>query len=149
MKKYIIAVLILFIPCVTYALTMCARDNGLVISLNANISGNSAGVNNSEFTWAVKYDYGTVLGEGTCLSGNEAEQSLDNIQKGLHGYDNTSTARTLCYCRLTHPALSRWKYSTRFTSLSDCRGNCASYCARNASAGDTSLRVAMFNSIGK
>ena len=149
MKKYIIAVLLLFIPCVTYALTMCARDNSLVVALNANLIGNSAGVNASEFTWAVKYDYGTVLGEGTCLSVNEVEQSLDNIEKGLYGYDNTGVARTDCYCRLKHPALSRWTHSTHFTNLSDCRNACVDYCTRSASGGDTRFRVAMFNSIGR
>lgn len=149
MKKYIIAVLLLFIPCVTYALTMCARDNSLIVALNPNITGISAGYNNSEFTWAVKYDYGTLLGEGTCLSVNEVERSLDNIEKGLHGYDNTSTERTECYCRLKHPALSRWTPSTHFTNLYDCKNNCALYCTRTASQGDNSVRRAMFNSIGR
>ena len=149
MKKYILATLILFIPRVTYALTMCARDDSLVVALNPNLTGSIVGVNNPEFTWSVKYDYGTVLGEGTCLSANEAEQSLDNIEKGLHGYDNTGTARMDCYCRLKHPALSRWTYSTPFTSVSDCRNYCGTYCARSASQGDTRVRTAMFNSIGR
>lgn len=150
MKKYIIAVLILFIPCVTYALTMCARDNSLVISLDSGVVGaNKIVANNPEYLWSVGFSYGTLVGEATCLSGNEAERDLKDIPKGLHGKDNTSTDRLYCYCRMTHPALSGWGWSNSFVSSQDCMNNCAAYCARNVNAGATYLRKALFNSIGR
>ena len=150
MKKYIIAVLILFIPCVTYALTMCARDNSLVISLDPRVVGaNKTVAYNSEYLWSVGFSYGTLVGEATCLSANEVERDLKDIPKGLHGKDNTSTDRLYCYCRMTHPALSGWGGSNIFASSQDCMNNCAAYCARNVNAGDTYLRKALFNSIGR
>lgn len=150
MKKYLIAVLLLFIPCVTYALTMCARDNSLVISLASGVVGaNKTGVNNPEYLWSVGFSYGTLVGEATCLSANEVERDLKDIPKGLHGKDNTSTDRLYCYCRMTHPALSGWGGSNKFVSAYDCINTCASYCARNVNAGDTYLRKALFNSIGR
>lgn len=150
MKKYFIAVLLLFIPCVTYALTMCARDNSLVISLDSGVVGaNKTGANNPEYLWSVGFSYGTLVGEATCLSANEAERDLKDIPKGLHGKDDTSTDRLSCYCRMTHPALSGWAYTAKFTNTYDCHNTCAAYCARNINAGDTSTRKRLFNTIGK
>lgn len=172
MKKYIIAVLILFIPCVTYALTMCARDDSLVVALNGDVNGSSSTYNASEFTWRADYNYGTILGEATCLSeaeGGKPSNATDNsgvmtnvdgemlshdIPKGYKGTSpaNTenpelSTERRYCWCRMTHPAISRWvfRYSNNAAHCSD---NCALSCAANAFS-NVGLRSAMFNSIGK
>ena len=107
MKKYIIAVLLLFIPCVTYALTMCARDNSLVISL---VPGTFITKNykNSEGIWNRVLNYGTILGESTCLSEEEAERLSKDTPKGLKGVDDKGVVRDHVACRLTHPALSDW-----------------------------------------
>ena len=170
MKKYILATLILFIPCVTYALTMCARDNSLVVALNSGIAGdNTQTFKRDEFTWRVNFEYGTILGEATCLSEAEGgkpsgsagvmtnvdgEMLSHDIPKGYKGTspanaDNPelSTERGHCWCRMTHPASSRWVFQSP-TNAAGCSLNCANYCATYAS-NYASWRSAMFNSIGK
>ena len=174
MKKYILAILILFIPCVTYALTMCARDDSLVISLVGGINGitgtNTADkYNAAEFVWRVDYNYGTILGEATCLSNAEGGQpsgaagvmtNVDgemlshDIPKGYKGTspanaDNPelSTERGHCWCRMTHPASSRWVFR-RSDIAANCSVYCASYCAGDA-FGNVGWRSALFRAVGK
>ncbi|MDW2994648.1 MAG: hypothetical protein R8N24_01300 [Alphaproteobacteria bacterium] len=177
MKKYIVAIMILFIPCVTYALTMCARDNSLVVALNGGIPGdNTQTFNRDEFTWRVNFEYGTILGEATCLSEAEGgKPMLGTGNAGYHPYINTNnqmlsqdipkgyrgtspvntenpelgTQRIYCWCRMTHPAMSRWVFN-RETAY--CATSCTDYCANyvNTSNGiDQYQRIIMFKTIGR
>ena len=171
MKKYILATLILFIPCVTYALTMCARDDSLVISLVGGINGIS-GTNThnaAEFVWRVDYNYGTILGEATCLSNAEGGQPsggagvMTNVDGEMlshdipKGYKGTSpanaenpelnTERGHCWCRMTHPASSRWVFQYS-NNAPYCSATCAYNCALNAFS-DVGWRSALFRAVGK
>lgn len=127
MKKYIIAMLLLFIPCVTYALTMCARDNSLVISLVSGIVKDYSW-NQGEFTWRMNFDYGTLLGEATCLSDAEVEKISSDTPTALYGLDPDGNPRGNCYCRLAHPALSAWQLVIGNQSSEYCRLNCSRNC---------------------
>ena len=174
MKKYIVAIMILFIPCVTYALTMCARDDSLVISLVGGTNGinGSNKYNASEFTWRVDYNYGTILGEATCLSAAEGGQPSNagdgsgvmtnvdgeklphSIPKALRGRSEAnaenpdlSTERTYCWCRMAHPASSRWVFQFSY-SAAYCTSACANYCANNAN-GNVAWRSALFRAVGE
>lgn len=170
MKKYIIAVLILFIPCVTYALTMCARDDSLVVALNSGINGDGTPTyNRNEFTWRVNFTYGTILGEATCLSAAEGgvapemgsivnsngDMIPQSVPKGRSGQSDPNPdnpdldrKRVYCWCRMTHPAMSRWVFREDRGDM--CAYTCAEYCSTANGVNMTShLRKAMFNSIGK
>ena len=174
MKKYLIAVLLLFIPCVTYALTMCARDNSLVVALNGGIPGTTSSYSDPEDIWRVNFEYGTIIGEATCLSKTETgggpgpatayreyyhykningEMISQDIPKGLTGHDADGNHRSYCMCRMTHPALSRWVF---YEKMDNSNLNCMDYCPRNCATGAQSnnaiklqVRVHMFESIGK
>lgn len=159
MKKYIIAVLILFIPCVTYALTMCARDNSLVVALNSGIAGDSTAADVNDWTWRTDFSYGALVGEATCLNPTNGHPQNDTITgltvrndgtnvpndfpKGMQGTQNF-----FCWCRITHPINTIWVYSNRFANGAACTNDCTTYCA-NTVQGNLSMRKAMFNSIGR
>ena len=159
MKKYILATLILFIPCVTYALTMCARDNSLVVALNPSISGTGT-YNVKEFMWRANFEYGTILGEATCLAAYETEAVDSNgyisqdIPKGLFGTapinpDNpeANRSRRFCFCRMTQPAMSHWVYMNDLGS--GCSVSCAQYCFLDGMRNSPIFRAKIFNSIGQ
>ena len=79
-----------------------------------------------------------------------------DIPKGYRGTSpvNTenpelSTQRIYCWCRMTHPAMSRWVFN-RETAY--CANSCTDYCANyvNTSNGiDMYQRINIFRSIGQ
>ena len=160
MKKYIVAIMIVFIPCVTYALTMCARDNSLVITLQAAIPGSSPASKAEDWAWRVNFNYGTLLGEATCLNPSNGHPNNDTITgvivrndgtnvpndfpKGMQGSNNF-----FCWCRISHPINTIWVFSTRFDNGGLCKNNCAYYCATNVAAQSTAMRSSMFKNIVK
>lgn len=155
MKKYLIAVLLLFIPCVTYALTMCARDNSLVISLVPGYKATSVNYDNYTFEWGATMAYGRILGEATCLSDDEKNKYTDaenkisqDLPKAFKGNDDQGSVRGDCYCRITHPALSRWVLMLDNYHTS-CSAFCAQVCSQRMSDAAGGSRQALFNAIGK
>ena len=173
MKKYIIAVLLLFIPCVTYALTMCARDNSLVVALNGWIPGITTSYDDLDDIWRADFEYGTIIGEATCLSEAETgggpgpvteisenypykningEMISQDFPKGLNGKDKQGNPRIYCMCRMTHPAFSRWVFSKSIGANLNCMNYCPGYCATGAGSNNAierQVRIHMFESIGK
>ncbi|MDW2994727.1 MAG: hypothetical protein R8N24_01720 [Alphaproteobacteria bacterium] len=143
MKKYILAFLILFIPCVTHAITMCARNDTLVGSLipgNRNNNPTSA-YSPTEPLWRATYPWGTVFGEATYLSAAEGGEpsgtsySLTNTDgkmipmdtlAGQVGDDANGNPREYCWCRMTHPVRSRWVFVHKgtFGAIETCQGIC-------------------------
>jgi hypothetical protein len=150
---------------------MCARDNSLVVALNSSISGdNTASYNINEFTWRVNFEYGTILGESTCLSAAEGGDGTggsgsiinsngdmipQSVPKGRSGQSDPNPDnpdldrnRVYCWCRMTHPAMSRWVFREHRGTM--CAHTCAEYCSVASGVNNVSnLRKAMFNSIGK
>ena len=139
MKKYILAFLILFIPCVTHAITMCARNDTLVGSLNPVIDNNAKETfSYSEPYWRLVTSFGTIFGESTKLSAAEGgepsgQYSLTNTdgkmipmdtQAGLVGDDANGNPREYCWCRMTHPMVSRWVSPTPM-GYATCNNECA------------------------
>ena len=123
MKKYIIAVFVFFVPCITHAITMCARNNSLVGSLAAWSGSNvDDKYSSSEPLWRAATTFGTIFGEATKLSAAEGGEpsgsySITNVDgnmipmdkpAGLVGNDENGNPRTYCWCRMTHPMISRW-----------------------------------------
>ena len=135
MKKILFVLLMLLIPCVGGALTMCVRDSSLVVSLDQSIGGSTNGNNAAEMLWWTEFSYGRIYGEATCLSEAEGGKpsgsvgvitNVDGVMlsqdlpAGLKNKDADGNDRGYCWCRMTHPASSRWVF---FNSSS------ASYCA--------------------
>lgn len=143
MKKYIIAVFVFFVPCVTHAITMCARNNSLVGSLIPGTKNNPIyAYSPTEPLWRATYPWGTVFGESTYLSAAEGGEpsgtsfSLTNTDgkmipmdtlAGLVGDDANGNPREYCWCRMTHPVRSRWVFVLKgtFGAIETCQGICS------------------------
>ena len=161
MKRLIVTVVLLMMPCIAWPVTMCARDDVLAISLVPGIGGESSTYKAAEYTWRVNFSYGTILGEATCLSAAEGgegskqyaftntsgEMLSYDVPKGLHGTDDNGNERVFCWCRMTHPASSRWVFWNS-SSASKCAANCTSNCATYVGRYD-SLRSGLFSSVGR
>ena len=155
MKNVLVVSLMLLMPYVANALDMCVRDSAMVVSLDPAVGGSSYKSNASEMTWSVTFSYGTIYGEATCLSGADGKPSGDmgvytNDRGEMLANDDSLVQQKVgsyCWCRMTHPALSRWVFGYSI-SASHCFNGCASYCADNVSLTGV-LRKGLFGSVGK
>ena len=127
MKK-IVLILCLFVTLPTIATEMCARNDTIVIPLDSNVGGTSNGNNAAEATWWAIFSYGRIYGLSTCLSAaeggkpsgsmgvytNDKGQMLpqDEALAGRTGKDADGNDRGYCWCKMTHPAYSRWVFSS-------------------------------------
>ena len=143
MKKYILVFLILFTPCVTHAITMCARNDTLVGSLNPGNNSNqpTTAFSPTEPLWRAIYPWGTVFGESTKLSAAEGgepsgDNAITNVDgkmipmdtlTGLVGDDANGNPREYCWCRMTHPVRSRWVFVHKgsYGTIDACQGICS------------------------
>lgn len=148
MKKYILVFLILFTPCVTHAITMCARNDTLVGSLMPKTNGNQAS-SATESLWRTTYNYGILFGESTCLSemeGGNNESVPNSMLKGLVGEDESGNPRIYCHCRMTHPLASSWVKTNTFGDYIKCADSCAGNCAFGAAYYEA-VRLQLFRSV--
>ena len=157
MKKYILVFLILFTPCVTHAITMCARNDTLVGSLvDWNVQTAEEKFSNTEPYWRIVTSFGTIFGEATELSAAEGGEpsgrfAITNVDgkmipmdtpAGLVGNDANGNPRIYCWCRMTHPVISRW-----IKSSSDQYETCQHDCAYALRWSPRQLAPVMFRSV--
>ena len=154
MKKIII-VLCCFITFGVGATEMCARNDTIVVPLDATVPGTGYGYNAVEWMWWATFEYGKIYGTATCLSKAEVAELLPSDDDELLGRSGKDAAaqesggadnRTQCYCKLTHPMSSRW-VSHNSNSASGCAFYCVSSCAVNA-RDKVGLRSGLFGSVG-
>ena len=162
MKRILMGIILCVLPMVAGATDMCARDDIMVMVFDPQVAGTNNGVNAAEWSWWTAFPYGRIAGEATCLSKTEAlgqtergayygtgtyASTFITADSGLSGTDDAGEERKYCWCKMTHPAVSRWVYNNATSSVSVCASGCASYCgayARNYAG----LRVGLFGSIG-
>ena len=152
MKKIIFTIL-LFLPTYANSDVMCVRDNTLVISLDASIKGEKVLLKDG--IWAADFPYGRIYGEYACLSISETmgqtttgaiygtgeyKNTLISAVRGMKGTDSDGNERSICVCRMTHPAISSWAILANYKSSAICNNSC--YCNHN------SVLSGMFNSVG-
>ena len=163
MKKviYLLVGVLLSLPSV--ATEMCARNDTIVIPLDSNVRGSGSGNNRVEHTWWTNFSYGRIYGVSTCLSAaeggkpsgsqgvytNDKGQMLpqDETLAGRTGQDPDGNDREYCWCKMTHPAYSRWVFNVSY-SASTCASMCTDICGsyvHNVAA----LRSGLFGSVGK
>ena len=158
MKKILFTIL-LFLPTYANSDVMCVRDNTLVISLDPGINGTQ--IYSKNWKWAVEFPYGQIHGESTCLSTTETMGQSDiGASYGTGEYSNTlisaypgfsgtapdGNERTICCCRMTHPAQSAWVILSHFSSATLCANNCTSGCSYINIKGN--IRSEIFKTIG-
>ena len=137
------------------ATEMCARNDTIVVPLDATVGGTGNGYNTVEWMWWATFEYGKIYGTATCLSPAEVAELLPSDDDELLGRSGKDAAaqesggadnRGECYCKLTHPMSSRWVFN-----YSSSASNCASFCAYNCANGarnNVGLRSGLFGSVG-
>lgn len=156
MQKILLILICMFIGA-AHATEMCAKNNTIVVPLDATVVAESGktGSNAVEWMWWATFSYGKIYGTATCLSKAEVAELLpsdDDELLGRSGKDATAQSkgtadnRGECYCKLTHPMSSRWVFNFS-NSAAYCASSCAHYCA-NPVGNPVGLRSGLFNAIG-
>ncbi|MBP3544856.1 MAG: hypothetical protein J6J82_00935 [Alphaproteobacteria bacterium] len=163
MIKKILCVLCILMCVPAFATEMCARNDTIVIPLDSNVKGTSNGNNAAEATWWAIFSYGRIYGLSTCLSAAEGGKPSggqgsytnsdgnmlpqDEALAGRTGQDPDGNDRGYCWCKMTHPASSRWVFHYS-SSASRCASACANDCGIHAHY-NAALRSGLFGSVGK
>ncbi len=132
MKKILI-VLLALVGAPALATTICAEDDVIAIVLDPEVNGTNHTYNTNLFEWGATFSYGSVWGIATCLDKNGSYGVAVDELRSEDGELATGGERKgkYCWCQMTHPAVSRWVFRGAFSSVDDCRSNCASYCGYN------------------
>ena len=161
MKKILI-LLCLMIPTINiaHAATMCVKNDTISVVLDPAIgdSTNSTyGYSTAASTWWTAFPYGTIHGISACLSSNYGQSLGGSVaQLSDTNPDTGESARVVggetnglhCWCKMTHPAVSRWVFFNSSSSLAECAGNCASHCGIRARI-RSALRAGLFGSVAQ
>ena len=159
-----------------HATEMCARNDTVVIPLDAtiNTSESKVGYNYVEGLWWSKFDYGTIYGASTCLSKKEIMMysnwkgtgnppsvlnTADDELIGASGYymnadtnpdipdaEKADYERGYCFSKLTHPLSSNWAWKNKW-DYGYCKIQCVVDTALHATKNQV-FRENVFNSIG-
>ena len=125
MKKLLIILCTLFIG-TSYASTMCVADTAVAVVLDPSIAGTGYTNSAANMTWTTNFPYGDVSGIALCSTtpktGTGSYPVSDPDESGGGQY---------CYCKATHPVLSRWVFNLVHGSSANCASNCASGCGYN------------------
>jgi hypothetical protein len=142
-----IAMFILLTFCVpAYATTMCALEDTTAVILDPSVNGTGYKYDVNTFTWNTTFPYGTIYGVAACLSvGGGSPQGTINYDLDAGGGEKEGG---YCWCKMTHPASSRWVFYHSGTSASGCASVCTDYCGRHAIS-SVALRSGLFGSVGK
>ena len=152
MQKLLMILICMFIGS-AHATEMCAKNDTVVIPLDATVgtSTDKVGGNNVEWMWWAQYDYGKLYGLAACLSNAEVANLLPSDSDefgGRYGKDEDGNPRIQCYAKLIHPMSSGWAHVTQM-SQNECTSRCLNQIMYFLRSSDTVLgRSAMFNSIG-
>ena len=126
MMKKILMIVALCVPFCAFATDMCARDDIMIMVFDPMVNGTDSGNNAAEWTWWASFAYGRVAGDATCLSAAEGlgrtsgqgayygtgdyANTFITADAGLNGVDADGAERKYCWCKMTHPASSRWVF---------------------------------------
>ena len=152
MKKISIIAIIMLIPTILSAATMCSKNDTITIMLDPSINGDGYSYysySTARPEWWTWFSYGTIRGISACLS-SDYGKSRGGYVADLH--DNNElvvggeTNGEYCWCKMTHPAASLWVFSDTFSSATVCANACASYCGTRV-RDHSGLRSGLFGSV--
>ena len=143
-KKIILIISVILFAIPTYAVDMCASENAIVIVLDPSIQPTSSSHDAPTFTWHAVFSYGTITGISACLNYNSGQSDQANNGTVFGGEQKGN----YCWCKITHPAVSKWVYTGNNTSdcATACTGYCKSYVGGSASS-NVGKRGALFKTI--
>ena len=158
-----------------HATEMCARNDTVVIPLDATIVSKSGGGDYVEGLWWLNFDYGTIYGASSCLSKKELMMysdwngtgnsptvlnTADDELIGTSGYymnadtnpdipdaEKADYERGYCFSKLTHPMSSNWVYKNKW-DYNVCTAHCETDTVGWLANSQTNFRNPLFNSIG-
>ncbi|MDW2994687.1 MAG: hypothetical protein R8N24_01505 [Alphaproteobacteria bacterium] len=137
-----------------WATEMCARNDTIVIPLDAMIDGTGGQINDTEWLWKANFEYGTLYGANACLSKIEMMQYfgwdgktkipsmtplnsssdeyiaangwyLDaNINPNIPESEKPDYERKHCIAKMTHPVSTAWLYTGELNNIADCNNRC-------------------------
>lgn len=141
-----IAMFILLTFCVpAYATTMCALEDTTAVILDPSVNGTGYKRDVNTFTWNTTFPYGTIYGVAACLSVGGGHSGTMNYDLDAGGGEKEGV---YCWCKMTHPASSRWLFRYNFGAAIGCASSCDLYCG-TGTQGDAVLRSGLFGSVGK
>ena len=133
---------------------MCAINDSVAVILDPTINGTAGDTLDSTLgTWYTTFPYGTIYGISSCVDTNWGKQQggyVDTLTdiNGNRIYGNEQIGG-YCWCKLTHPVISRWVFNRAAGGVTYCRsGGCAATCANTYGAQTKeTFRVGLFGSV--
>lgn len=143
MKK-VLAILICTLTLNAHATEMCARDDTVVVPLDATVNvGEELYYNYIEWLYGRETPYGSIHTAITLLSIADIQEIENNTniasapdvlsvsderilgRDGCYNDDCTdaNNERIYCYYQMTHPMLSRWVLQGKHTGVTNCINN--------------------------
>ena len=103
-----------------HASTMCAANNTVAIVLDPTVAGTNYTYSAANQTWTTNFPYGDISGVALCSTTSGSYATV--------GTPNESGGGQYCWCKATHPVLSRWVFYDGHGSSDVCASNCAYRC---------------------
>ena len=132
-----------------FGTTMCVQNDNVAEVLDPSVAGTAYTYDNALGRWDTTFPYGHVIGISACIttsgSYGKAVSQLKDDGNDVVGGEVTGA---MCWCKMTHPAVSLWVFSRSFSSASGCASLCAYYCGyyvRNYS----DFRAGLFGSVAR
>lgn len=144
-KKIILIIGVILFAIPTYAVDMCASENAIVFVLDPSIGSSSSSYDVPTSTWRVVFSYGTITGISACLNYYNSSQTGEANNGTVLGGEQLGYR---CWCKMTHPAVSKWVLGYDFGSgagTSGCVANCPARCT--SVLGGESYRKTLFKTI--
>ena len=122
-----------------HASVMCSTSDYVTFVLDPYINGTNYTYDAAARTWKAIFPYGNVSGVAVCNDiGGTYGVSSNNEQYETGGKN--------CWCKMTHPAVSRWVFRDSYSSASFCAVYCARDCGNHV-RGDSGFRSGVFGSV--
>ena len=142
MKKIIL--LLMLFTTGAFATEMCARNDTVVVVLDAAELQTGSGYNSIDMLTFSVFEYGRVTVGYACLTekeiksysysytGNLGQGMLLDTREynlwGLYGEDTDPEPRIFCACKVMHPVSSKWFVRRNLATASTCRSSCYVTC---------------------
>ena len=139
MRKFLLSIIAIFITFSAHASAMCSDTDYVTFVLDPYIGGTNYTYNAAAMTWTNIFPYGNVSGVAVC---NDTADTY-GVSSNSEQYN---TGGVKCWCKMTHPAVSRWVFVGSRSSASACASLCAFDCGINV-RDRSDFRLGVFGSV--
>ena len=153
MKKIIMFLCLAVFIIPTYAVDMCVSDDTVAVVLDPNVAIDSRSYDDAKSEWRANAGYGTVVGVSACI-GTRLQWTYTTYDGVLQVNNNVVVGgeRTgeSCWCKITHPVVSKWVYICEGTSCgtgTPCAVSCTYACSNVFKDNRSEIRKLLFGSV--